>query len=122
MKAAVASGILLCLLLVLITVNGIGINRTVTALADMVAALPDEPSEAAAAQIISLRVYLEKKETFLSFSVPFTLLDRSVELGKVLEAQAVDGSLYDYVTTKVSLADAIQDMGRLERIHWKNIF
>lgn len=122
MKAAVASGIILCLILALVIFNGIGIRRTVATMADMVAALPDTPGEEALPQIAAILDFLSRQETYLSFSVPYSLLDRGVELCKALEVHAREGSLYDYAVTKTALADAVQDMGRLERLHLKNIF
>ncbi len=122
MKAAVISGVILTLVLLLILMNGLFVTHTVNTMGEMVAALPDEPGEAAVARIEAIAEYLDDKETHLSFSVPFALLDRGVELCRVLKAYAVNGSIYDYAATKVSLADAVKDMGRLEKLQWKNIF
>lgn len=122
MKATIASAVILLLILVLVAVNGMCVHHTIRQMTEMVDALPDVPDETTALQIHDIHQFLEKKETLLSFSVPFVVLDRGIELCKTLESYADAGAVIDYAAAKVSLADAIQDMSRLEKIEWKNIF
>ncbi len=122
MKASIASGVIIGLILLLVVANGFFVNHAVNTMKEMVDALPDAPGGEAVEQINAVGDYLDQKEIWLSFSVPFALLDRGVELCQTLASYAAEGSVYDYAATKASLADAIKDMGRLEKIDWKNIF
>lgn len=122
MKASVASGILLVAITLLIILNAVHVNRTVNDFVMAVEALPSTPDGDTALQVKRVLELLLKKETFLTLSVPYTTLDRGIELCRSLLSYAESGSVQDYTATRELLIDALQDMARLEKLHVKNIF
>ena len=122
MKASVFSGVLLVVILLLVLSNTLFVRRVTNTVLDMIARLPDHPSETAVDMAEEILSYLESKETLLSLSVPYQTLDRSVELAGSLKEYAATGSRIEYTATKALLTDAIKDMGRLETPDAKNIF
>lgn len=122
MKASVAAGIILVLILALVMGNAFYVNHVTAHMEDMVNALPDIPTEATPQDIREIYAYIEKRKTLLGFSVGFSVIDRVMETTEALAAYAASNGFMDYAVTKATLSDAIRDMGRLEKPSMMNIF
>ena len=116
MKASVGAGILLLVLLLLVCINAVFVTNTTRSLSDQLRALPDAPSEECLQKIQVIEAYFEEKEPFLRISISFFLSDRVKEQLASLRLYAATDMAGDYLVTKALLLDAVEDMGRLERL------
>jgi hypothetical protein len=112
---------LLAGVVLLVAINAAFVIDTQASLSRTVEALSPVPSEVAIGQIRALREQFESKETKLSFSINYYLLDRIKELLASLEAYAASGDTPGYTSTHQLLRDTIQDLSRLETISWMTI-
>ena len=111
------------LLVILLTVcNALFVAKTEAALLKEMAALPSVPDPVTTpSQVASLRAHLESKEALLGISVSYTVIDKATEALRSLEASAAIGDTEQYRATLATLADMLEDIGRLERLSLKNI-
>ncbi len=115
------------LLLVLVMLFGVKenyryINEVKETMYEQIHALPD-PMDAgctdAAGRILD---YWKKQEAYVGLSVEYTVVDRVSEQATALYTCAECQDLYGYYTARSLLADAVDDMSRLEQISLDNIF
>ncbi len=116
MKASIGAGILLLILLVTVCANAIFVKNTTQALTDQIQSLSDLPSKENPQKIKAIQTYFEEKEPLLRISVSFLLLDRVKEHLEALRLYAESDMTGDYLVTKALLLDAVEDMGRMERL------
>ncbi len=119
-KASIAGGILLLVILVLVILNAWYIHSVTREMNRMVESLPQTPEPATLAHIAAFQAYFEEKHPLLRITIGFSQLDRVTELSESLLEYAQSGSLPDYRATRRLLLDAIQDMSRLERLWQKS--
>lgn len=119
--AVVFAGILLCFLCVAVGVNAAFVRRSVAELTRLADALPPTPDGTVSDRLDELAQVFERRETALSVSVSFPLLDRVREQITAVRAYAEAGSVAEYTAAVALLRDAIRDMARLEHISARNI-
>lgn len=122
MKGCALGGAVLLLVILLTACNALFVAKTEAALLKEMAALPSVPDPAVTpSQVASLRAHLESKEALLGISVSYTVIDKATEALRSLEASAAMGDTEQYRVTLATLADMLEDIGRLERFSMKNI-
>ena len=122
MKGCALGGAVLLLVILLTVCNALFVAKTEAALLKEMAALPSVPDPVTTpSQVASLRAHLESKEALLGISVSYTVIDKATEALRSLEASAAIGNTEQYRATLATLADMLEDIGRLERFSMKNI-
>ena len=122
MKGCILGGVVLLVVILLVVCNAIFVVQTEAILLQKLAALPAIPDPATTpAEVDAIRAHLESKEDFLGISVSFTVIDKAAEALRSLEASAAVGDTEQYRATLATLADMLEDIGRLERLSLKNI-
>ncbi len=116
MKVSVVAGILLVLLVALVVGNAFYLKNTTSRMEDMLNALPPRPQEDTPQKVIELQAYTKRHKPYLGLSVNFSVLDRVLELCESLRIYAEIGDVMNYQITKAILLDAVEDMGRLEKV------
>ena len=116
MRVSVVAGILLVLLVALVVGNAFYLKNTTSHMEDMLNALPDRPEEDSPQEVRELQAYAKRHKPYLGLSVNFSVLDRVIELCESLRIYAEIGDVMNYRITKATLLDAVEDMGRLEKI------
>lgn len=119
MKASVGAAILLFLLIALVILNAWYVRSTTDRLIAEVQALPDVPKEDTVTQIEALQTEFDRHEGWLRLTVNYTLIDKISELITSLKSYAEANVSTDYLATRALLLDAINDVGRLERL-WQS--
>lgn len=119
--AVVFAGILLCFLCVAVGVNAAFVRRSVAELTRLADALPPTPDGTTTDRLDELAQVFERRETALSVSVSFPLLDRVREQITAVRAYAEAGSTAEYTAAVALLRDAVRDMARLEHVSARNI-
>ena len=110
------------MVILLVVCNAIFVVRTEATLLQKLAALPPVPDpDTTPDEVAAIRAYLESNEAFLGISVSFTVIDKATEALRSLEASAAVGDTEQYRATLATLADMLEDIGRLERLSLKNI-
>lgn len=116
MKVSIVAGILLVLLVALVVGNAFYLKNTASRMENMLIALPPRPEEDAPQKVRELQVYTKWHKPYLALSVNFSALDRVTELCENLRIYAEIGDVMNYQITKATLLDAVDDMGRLEKV------
>ena len=116
MKASVIAGVLLVVLVGLVICHACYFGNTVNNIQNMLSALPEKPQEDTPQAVADILAYTKKHKRYLSISVCFSAVDRVLEVSQSLLIYAEIGDIMNYQITKATLYDAVQDMGRLERI------
>lgn len=116
MKASVIAGVLLVVLLGLVIGNACYLENTAAHIADMVSALPESPQDDTPRAVEKILTYAQKHKPYLGLSVHFSAIDRMLELCQSLLIYTEIGDVINYQVTKATLADAVEDMGRLEKV------
>lgn len=116
MKASVIAGVLLVVLLALVIGNACYLEATTARIADMVSALPEKPRDDTPRAVENILTYAKKHKPYLGLSVHFSAIDRMLELCQSLLIYTEIGDVMNYQITKATLLDAIEDMGRLEKV------
>lgn len=119
--AVVFAVLLLCLLCVAVGVNAVFVRRSVAELTRLADALPPTPDGTVAGRLEKLARAFERRETALSVSVSFPLLDRVREQITTARAYAEADSAAEYTAAVALLREALQDMARLEHFSARNI-
>lgn len=119
--AVVFAGLLLCLLCVAVGVNAVLVRRSVAELTRLADALPPIPDGTVADRLEELARAFERRETALSVSVSFPLLDRVREQITTVRAYAEADSAAEYTAAVALLREALRDMARLEHFSARNI-
>ncbi len=119
MKASVGAAILLAVLLLLVGVNAYYVTHVTKDLQERLYALPAVPEDGTIDEIKAFSEALEKHTGILKITVNYTLIDKMRELTETLLCYAEAGMAGDYQTTRALLLDAVEDVGRLERL-WNN--
>ena len=122
MKGCILGGVVLLVVILLVVCNAIFVVQTEAILLQKLAALPTIPDPATTpAEVAAIRAHLESREAFLGISVSYTVIDKATEALRSLEASAAVGDTEQYRATLATLADMLEDIGRLERLSLKNI-
>ena len=122
MNGCILGGVVLLVVILLVVCNAIFVVQTEAILLQKLAALPLIPDPAVTpAEVAAIRAHLESKEAFLGISVSYTVIDKATEALRSLEASAAVGDTEQYRATLATLADMLEDIGRLERLSLKNI-
>ena len=116
MKASVIAGVLLAVLLGLVIGNACYLENTTAHIAEMVSALPDRPLPDTPQAVESILAYAKRHKPYLGLSVHFSVIDRMQELCQSLLIYTEIGDVMNYRVTKATLADAVENMGRLEKV------
>lgn len=119
--AVVFAVLLLCLLCVAVGVNAVFVRRSVAELTRLADALPPTPDGTVAGRLEELARAFARRETALSVSVSFPLLDRVKEQITTARAYAEADSAAEYTAAVALLREALQDMARLEHFSARNI-
>ena len=98
------------------------INRVANEMAAELASLPDVGARGASQRATALLLRWESQADVVNLTVSFPIVDRVSEQATALVAAAECGDLYGYRNARALLADAIEDMRRLERFSIGNIF
>ena len=122
MKSTAMTLLLLLTMLFCIRENYHYINEVKETMNEQIHALPD-PLDAgctdAAGRILD---YWKQQENYVGLSVGYHVLDRVTEQASALHVCAQCQDLYGYYTARTLLADAVDDMSRLEQFSLGNLF
>ena len=122
MKGCILGGIVLLTVVLLVLGNAVFVMHTEAALRKELADLPTIPDPVTTpADVATIRIHLESKEALLGISVSYTVIDKATEALHSLEASAAVYDVEQYRATLATLADMLEDIGRLERLSLKNI-
>ena len=122
MRGCIIGGAVLLLVIALSVCNALFVTKTEASLLRELDALPADPDPAVTpSQVADIREHLESKEALLGISVSYTVIDKATEALRSLEASAAIGDTEQYRATLATLADMLEDIGRLERLSLKNI-
>ena len=114
------AAILLAVLLLLVGVNAWYIDKVTDDLGERLRALPSVPEVGTVKEIEAFRETFDRHEKLLRFTVNYLLVDKIKELTETLLCYAEAGMAGDYRTTRALLMDAVEDVGRLERL-WNDL-
>ena len=116
MKSFFWSLALFALAVCIIVCNAIYINRVSDRLQKKLEELPDVASDGCVAAAEALYQDWKKQSNLAELSVSYPILDRVTEQAALLVACAECGDEFGYRSAIALLADAIEDMKRLESI------
>lgn len=116
MKASIGAGVLILLVVVLVCINACYVHRVTDDLQERLQALPDMPEEGTVGDIQAFKEIFEKRAKLLKITVNYTLIDKVKELTESLLCYAEADMTGDYQTTRALIMDAVEDVGRLEKI------
>ena len=122
MRGCILGGTVFLLVIALSVCNALFVTRTEAFLLHELNALPADPDPTTTpAEVAAIRAHLESKEALLGISVSYTVIDKATEALRSLEASAAIGDTEQYRATLATLANMLEDIGRLERLSLKNI-
>lgn len=119
--AVVFAALLLCFLCVAVGINAVFVRRSVAELTRLADALPSTPDGTVAGRLEELARAFARRETALSVSVSFPLLDRVKEQITTVRAYAEADSAAEYTAAVALLREALQDMARPEHFSARNV-
>ncbi len=122
MKSTVVTLLLVLMLLLCIRANNCYINEVKEIMNEQIHALPD-PTDASCTDAAGrIRDYWAEQKAYVGLSVEYNVVDRVSEQATALFTCAQCQDLYGYYTARSLLADAVEDMSRLEQFSLENIF
>lgn len=122
MKSAVITCLLVLMLLLGIKANNCYINEVKETMNEQICALPDPMDADCTDAAGRIRDYWTEQKKYVGLSVEYAVVDRVSEQAASLFACAQCQDLYGYYTARSLLADAVEDMSRLEQLSPENIF
>ena len=121
MRGLVISLILFAILLILITSNFFYVNKVIGNMTNEAHSLKEIPSEENTKIINRLKKDWEQKSIWLSFSVSSDDLEELSDIIDSLEAANKVKNVNQFQIHKALLLNAIEKIGRLEKLSIKNI-
>lgn len=122
MKSLIATVLLLILMLTVTVLNFLFINQTADEITAEIDALPPVGTTDCISAAEELLRFWEARSTTVTLSVGYATADRVTEQAKLLISSARSGDVYGYTMALTLLADAVEDMRRLEQFSVKNLF